>query len=323
MAVVRKALMCEASGASRHAKILDAVIGPNTEIQEGEVTSSLVGPLVGFHHQSMLIACLWPEGRGNVGHGAALGSNHTGRRADQEMHAGEGVFFGLSCQVQFPSNLLDAPWSLVAAGTRVPAGRWRLPFSLIRSEAGSDLPRVKPGWMWLQNAYALERAESKLASRDRTRGHVCQRSVLNLDVLEAVRAARALLRDPEAAFGPGLLTDSDRKEGIAAYTECLSLSALRAVLAATSGDLLDWAGAFLAEEFPQSDPGSLLARLPGLERLWVRRVRQSRERDDQRGVEVFPDYGRVHPPAREDDVVRTASTRARDTVRLVRERLHG
>ena len=322
MAVVRKALMCEASAASRHAKILNAVIGPNTEIQEGEVTSSLVGPLVGFHHQSMLIACLWPEGRGNVGHGAALGSNHTGRRADQEMHAGEGVFFGLSCQVQFPSNFSEAPWSLVAAGSKVPAGRWRLPLSLVRSEAGQDLPRVQPGWMWLQNAYSLERSESKLASRDRTRGHVCQRSVLNLDVLEAVQAARSLVRDPEAQFGPGRMTDSDRKEGIAAYTECLTLSALRAVLSGSEGDLLGWANEFLSGEFPGSDPESLLARLPGLERLWVRRVRQSRERDDQRGVQVFPDYGLVHLPAKEDEVVRAASLRARDTVRLVRERIH-
>ena len=323
MAVVRKALLCEASGASRHAKILDAVIGPNTEIQEGEVTSSLLGPLVGFHHQSLLIACLWPEGRGNVGHGAALGSNHTGRRADQELRPGEGQFFGLSCQVQFPANFSEAPWSLVGAGTRVPAGCWRLPFSLIRTVAGRDLPQVQPGWMWLQNAYALERAESKLASRDHTRNRVCQRPVLNLAVLESVQRARSVLRDPDAAFGPGHMTDSDRREGIAAYTECLTLSALRALLAGTEGDVLEWAGGFLAEEFSASGADSLLARLPGLERLWLRRVRQSRERDDQRGTDVFPDYGEVHPPARDDEIVRAAALRARETVRLVRERLHG
>ena len=75
--------------------------------------------------------------------------------------------------------------------------------------------------------------------------------------------------------------------------------------------------------FPPWEPISLLARLPGLERLWLRRVRQSRERDDQRGAEVFPDYAEVHPPARDDEIVRAAALRARETVRLVRERQHG
>jgi hypothetical protein len=323
MAVVRKALLCEASGASRHAKILDAVIGPNTEIQEGEVTSSLVGPLVGFHHQSLLIASLWPEGRGNVGHGASLGSNHTGRRADQELRPGEGLFFGLCCQVQFPCDFSQGQWSLVGSGTKVPSGRWPFPFSLVRSEAGQESPRVQPGWMWLQNAYALERAEVKLAARDRTRNKVCQRAVLNLDVLASVRSARELLRSDAPLPCPGRIADSDRKEGIAAYTECMTLSALRTVLVGTEGEALDWARSFLSEEFPGQEPRDLLARLPGLERLWVRRVRKSRERDEQRGQEVFPDYDQVHSPAREDEIVRSASVRARDTARLVRDLPHG
>jgi hypothetical protein len=323
MAVVRKALLCEASGASRHAKILDAVIGPNTEIQEGEVTSSLVGPLVGFHHQSLLIACLWPEGRGNVGHGAALGSNHTGRRADQELLPGEGQFFGLCSQVQFPSDFSGAPWSLVAMGTKVPPGRWTLPFSLVRTEPGTDRLRVQPGWMWLQNAYALERAESKLGSRDRTRGRTCARPLLHRGILEAVRDARDRLRSGEPLSDPGLLSPSDREEGVAAYSECLLLASLRAILAGSEGELLDWSREFLASEFPEVASEALLSRLPGLERLWVHRVRRSREKDDARGAEVFEDYGTVHAPAREDDMVKAAAARARDTARLVRERLHG
>ena len=322
MAVVRKALLCEASGASRHAKIFNAVIGPNTEVQEGEITNSLVGPLVGFHHQSMLIACLWPDGRGNVAHGAALGSNHTGRRADQELRPGEGQFFGLCSQVQFPSDFSDAPWTLVASGTKVPSGRWTLPFSLIRTEAGSDRPRVQPGWMWLHNAFALERAESKLGSRDRTRTKSCQRPLLHAGLLRKVQDARTFLRSTTRPETPGLLSDRDRIDGIDAYTECMTLAALRAVLAGTEGDLLEWAHGFLAEEFPGPSPESLLSRLPGLERLWLRRVRKSREKDDVRGAEVFEDYALVHVPARDDETVRTAAARARDTARQVRERPH-
>ena len=329
MAVVRKALLCEASGASRHAKILDAIIGPNTEVQEGEVTSSLVGPLVGFHHQSLLIACLWPEGRGNVGHGAALGSNHTGRRADQELWPGEGQFFGLCSQVKFPANFSEAPWTLVATGAVVPPGRLRLPFSLVRSEAGQELPRVQPGWMWLHNAYSLERAERKLASRDRTRSKCCQRPLLHLELLERVDEARSILRaangqemwDPSSlpALGMCRMTESDRKEAVSAYTECLTLAALRTILAGTEGELLAWAESFLAREFPDMDKPRILRRLPGMERLWLRRVRRSRERDDKRGQEVFDDYSAVHPSAKDDEVVKAAAVRARETARLVRE----
>jgi hypothetical protein len=177
--------------------------------------------------------------------------------------------------------------------------------------------------MWLQNAYALERAEVKLAARDRTRNKVCQRAVLNLDVLASVRSARELLRSDAPLPCPGRIADSDRKEGIAAYTECMTLSALRTVLVGTEGEALDWARSFLSEEFPGQEPRDLLARLPGLERLWVRRVRKSRERDEQRGQEVFPDYDQVHSPAREDEIVRSASVRARDTARLVRDLPHG
>lgn len=36
-----------------------------------------------------------PPHTGNVAYGAKVGSNHTGRAADQEAVLGEGVFFGL------------------------------------------------------------------------------------------------------------------------------------------------------------------------------------------------------------------------------------
>jgi hypothetical protein len=54
MSVVNNALMCEHSDAERHAKLLDSILGPNSGVAEGEVTSCLVGPFVGFHHQVSL-----------------------------------------------------------------------------------------------------------------------------------------------------------------------------------------------------------------------------------------------------------------------------
>ena len=316
---------------SRHAKVTHAVLGYNTEIQEGEVTSCLVGPLVGFHHQSLLIAALWPEGRGNVGHGAALGSNHTGRTADQELRPAEGQFFGLSCLVKFPANFEDAPWTLIASGAHVAPGRFALPFSLIRSEPLEDRPLATPGWMWQHNAWALERAEAKLASRDRTRGRLCTRPLLHEALLRQVERARAALLGSPAwktvgaesfpAAGMCRITEADRNAGVDAYTECLRLAALRSVLAGESSPLRAWATEFLEQEFPGSPPESLLVHLPGLERLWVRRVRKSRDRDSLRGKAVFDDYAAVHPEPKDDEVIKAASLRARETARAVRERL--
>jgi hypothetical protein len=330
-AIVRSALLCECAGASRHAKVTQSILGCNTEIQEGEVTSSLVGPLVGFHHQSLLIAALWPEGRGNVAHGAALGSNHTGRTADQELRPGEGQFFGLSCLVKFPGNFQDAPWSMIASGCQVPPGRFALPFSLIRPEAGEDRPLASPGWMWLHNAWALERAETKLAERDRTRSKLCARPFLHLDILLQVEKARsALLASPawktigrEALPEAGMcrVTESDRNAGVDAYTECLRLCALRALLEGDASPISEWSHAFLSREFPGMDEKALLEHLPGLERLWLRRVRRSRERDDIRGMATFDDYAAVHPGAKDDPVIKSASLRARETAKLVRDRL--
>jgi len=243
----------------------------------------------------------------------------------------EGQFFGLSCLVKFPGNFEDAPWTLIASGTQVPPGRFSLPFSLIRDQAGEEKPLASPGWMWLHNAWALERAEAKLASRDRTRAHLCTRPLFHEDLLRQVELARtALLASPawktvgsEVMPEAGMcrVTESDRNLGVDAYTECLRLSALRAVLAGESSPISKWALEFLGREFPAQSEESLLAHLPGLERLWVRRVRRSRERDDLRGRVVFDDYATVHLPAKEDDVIKAASLRARETARAVRDRL--
>lgn len=78
------------SHADKHGKLLGALLGPNSGVSEGEISASLVGPFVGFHHQALLIAAMWPAGKGNVGYGANVGSNHTGKAPDQELRPGEG-----------------------------------------------------------------------------------------------------------------------------------------------------------------------------------------------------------------------------------------
>ena len=67
-----------------------------------------------FHSHSFL--ALWFYGKGNIGYGANVGSNHTGRLPDQECIPGEGVFFGLGCNIKYPCNFAKAPYSLIASG---------------------------------------------------------------------------------------------------------------------------------------------------------------------------------------------------------------
>ncbi|KNC71228.1 hypothetical protein SARC_16234, partial [Sphaeroforma arctica JP610] len=75
----QNSVLCEHSHVERHGMLSDSLLGPNSGVAEGEITASLCGPFVGFHHQSLLIAAFWPEGKGNVGYGANVGSNHTSK----------------------------------------------------------------------------------------------------------------------------------------------------------------------------------------------------------------------------------------------------
>lgn len=328
-AVVRKALLCPYAGAAKHAKVTDSVLGPNTDVNEGEVTSCLLGPLVGFHHQSMLIAALWPEGRGNVGHGASVGSNHTGRAADQELFAAEGMFFGLCSQVKYPADFSRAPHTLIATGTVLAPMRFSLPFSLILPAAPGEPNPCLPGWTWQHNAWALERCEAKWDSRDRTRDRSCRKPLLDEPILEAVRAARTALLAVSGQetwsgaeipqLGGCRMREADRKAAVVSYGEILQIAALRALLEGVASPLHGWARQFLSEEFPGEAHSRLLVRLPVLERLWAGRVLRSREKDDARGTAVFDDYRTVHAPIKDDPVVKIASHRARETARRVRE----
>src|SRR5262249_53211650 len=66
LAIVENSVLLEHSHAERHGKVSASILGPNTGVAAGEAISCLLGPFVSFHHQALLIATLWPEGRGNV-----------------------------------------------------------------------------------------------------------------------------------------------------------------------------------------------------------------------------------------------------------------
>ena len=170
-ATVSDSVLFPASGAHASATVSHCIIATGTSIGRGEASHSLIGPFVGFHHTSLLIAALWPRGRGNVAAGALLGSNHTGKLPDQEIRPGEGVFFGLGVAAKLPGVFDGAQYSLVAAGASLLPQRIDYPFSLVappaRRPSGvqTGFNELLPGWMLYDNAYALARNEHKFAQR--------------------------------------------------------------------------------------------------------------------------------------------------------------
>jgi uncharacterized protein DUF4954 len=180
---VSHSVLLEHSSVAWGGMVSQSVVGPNTQVHKGEMTASIVGPFVGFHHQSLLISALWPEGRGNIAYGANVGSNHTGRKPDQEIRPGEGNFFGLGCSIKFPANFEESPYSLFATGVTTLPQRLAFPFSLIAqpmssvpagaatAESAPALNEIAPGWMWSDNSYSLARRGYKFEASNQARRH--------------------------------------------------------------------------------------------------------------------------------------------------------
>ena len=198
-----QSLFCEHTTSSCNAKIVNSIIAPNTGVSSGECNSSLVGPFIGFHHNSVLISAMWYEGKGNIGYGANIGSNHTGRLPDQECIPGEGVFFGLGCNIKYPCNLHNAPYSIIASGVTLLPQRMDFPFSLInrpsKPHAGISpaLNEVFPGWVLYGNYYMIVRNEDKFAHRNKSKRNLFEMSIIRPEIVAMIFKARSLL-----AFGP-------------------------------------------------------------------------------------------------------------------------
>ncbi len=235
---VTDTLLMEEAQAGPHSLVVSTILGPDVHVSAGEVHASIVGPNTNAHHQSLLIGCLWPLGRGNVGYGANVGSNHTGRLPDQECTAGEGVFWGLSTVIKFPVDLSSAPYTLVAAGTTLSPQRVTMPFSLIvASGEGND---ILPGWLLRSSPYTLARNEAKYATRRKAKRHFDYTGwkILRAETVQLCWQARQALLSPASSASifleteiPGLganrLSEKGRLAGVEAYTSCIQMFALR------------------------------------------------------------------------------------------------
>ena len=313
-------ILLEYSGAERQALVTESLIGPNTTVGGGEVTASYLGPFVGFHHQSLLIAAWWPEGRGNIGYGANIGSNHTSRSPDQELWAGEGTFFGLATAVKFPANFQDAPYSLLASGVVTLPQRLSLPFSLILDEPLDSpetrgLNRLIPGWVLKENVYLLMRNEAKFLARNRASRHSFDLRIFRPETVEKLWKARVLLANTEGkavytktdlpAVGKNYMLEEGRREALNVYREFLKYAALKLFsereLAGTPCDG-DWLGGLFRrlnlDYF--STEQNLSLYLVEEQNLWTASLR-AKEKDDQRGESIIPDYSAFHRLAEEDE----------------------
>lgn len=322
-AVVERTILLEHAAVDRFGKVCDSVIGPNSGIGGAEVTSSLVGPFVGCHHQSLLIAARWPGGRGNLGYGAAVGCNHTSRAPDQEAVLGEGLFIGLGARLQYPIDLSRAPYSVIASGVNLPAQKLAFPFSLVRP-AAEPIPGAPPGanvlipaWVLSENLYSVQRSELKYRSRDRATWHTLAHEVFSSEVMTLVGDALRRLQCPAGTrevytereipgLGRNVLTERHRAFAVRTYADHLEryhllrlLEQARRVVATERGS----ADESLAGSDDHGD-WQKLHRLAGLLEAFGMAVQESKARDEARGQKIIEDYASAHAPTRDDPVVR-------------------
>jgi hypothetical protein len=335
---VSHGILLEHSSVSWGGMVFQSVVGPNTQVNKGEMSASIVGPFVGFHHQSLLISAIWPEGRGNIAYGANVGSNHTGKKPDQEIRPGEGNFFGLGCSIKFPANFDDSPYSIIATGVATLPQRLAFPFSLINQplagvpELGPAINEIVPGWMWSDNAYSLVRRSYKFESSNEARRHdfsadpastwktgfFAGRMFTAAIAHKALKARQALraappdkayyLEDAVAGLGKNFMRGKQRERSLAAYEDYLAFFLMRTYAdrpgEAWDTDLSDLVSA-IRKELSLGE-----ASVPDA-RAWVEtqkpripalkeNILASLRRDDKRGKQIFDDYADFHAPPEED-----------------------
>ncbi|EJK45892.1 hypothetical protein THAOC_35470, partial [Thalassiosira oceanica] len=265
--------LMERSAVGPHSFTANAIYGPDSHVSGGEVHCTVFGPNANSHHQSLLIGILWPLGRGNVGYGSNVGSNHTGRIPDQETSVGEGTvrpFWGLGSVIKFPVDLTHSPYTIIAAGVQLPPQRIRFPFSLITDGPGG-MNQITPGWLLQYSPYTVARSEVKFANRRSAKRHDFYTGwrILRPGVVDMLVDARDRLvaaakddgrqsagdesgtrkSDKKRVFktdravdglGSNQLVEKGRTIGIRAYTDAVQRYALRGMLeriaAATATD---------------------------------------------------------------------------------------
>lgn len=325
-AEVQRSVLMSRSKVGCKAIVKSSIVAPCCHIEEGEVNSSYMGPLTQMHHHSLLIATLWPDGCGNLGYGANVGSNHTGRMPDQEIMPGQGMFFGLGVNVKFPANYRESPFTLIASGVTTMPQRVKFPFSLVRSGdpqlmgVPARLNEILPAWNYARNAYALDRNIYKYAQRGK--GAV-PNSYFSLYGAETVHYAfdaycRLQVNQVQDVYtkehidglGENFLRERVRQKALKTYGEYLERYVLDQMIALVENDaslalqppreLRRLLSGDLNREISRVVPmpatfDELVKRYRTLEKEWFDGVAHGLDKDIARGKEIFDDYESAHP----------------------------
>jgi hypothetical protein len=238
--VIEYSILSDLTKVSIHGKVVHSLVGSYSGVESGECVSSLLGPFVGFHHQSLCIATYWPAGKGNIGYGANVGSNHSGKAPDCELIAGEGIFFGLATVIKFPCNFENAPYSLIASGVICLPQKLEMPFSLINTGSTNALNEISPGWVLSDNMFTLLRNQDKFAKRQKKEATVVyDHEVFRSDIMDLIVVARNRLMSVSgdkdtvyteneiAGLGKNFLRESTRLRAIDTYGFVLRWYGLR------------------------------------------------------------------------------------------------
>ena len=316
MALVQNSLLCEYSGVERHGKVQSSIIGPNTHIGEGEVTASILGPFIGFHHQSMLIGSLWFEGRGNVGYGANVGSNHTSKLPDQELFAGEGLFYGLGCNIKFPADYRRAVYSIIATGVTTLPQKVEFPFSLIsqpftsHAEISPAYNEIIPGWVLSDNAYAIFRNESKFLKRNKAKRLKFDFRIFRPKIIEIMLDAYKILSNVKIKkvytdkdipqLGKNFMTDDNRRKGLKAYEQFLHYFCLKSLYESGESQLTQEITQILELNIDKNNISNSYLRI---RKEILIKIINSKIKDDKRGAKIIDDYEEWHADIEDDELI--------------------
>eukprot|EP00123_Amoebidium_parasiticum_P012661 comp21505_c0_seq1/m.29831 comp21505_c0_seq1/g.29831 ORF comp21505_c0_seq1/g.29831 comp21505_c0_seq1/m.29831 type:complete len:650 (-) comp21505_c0_seq1:31-1980(-) len=362
VSMTSNALLCEYSTVIHHGKVGDSIIGPNSLVSEGECTAALCGPFVMLEHQALLIACFWPQGKGSLGYGANVGSNHTSKAPDQELWSGEGTFYGLGCCIKYPTDLTQAAYSVVGSGAITLPQKFCFPFSLISSPAANiagispAFNEVTPAWSLSHNIETLRRNENRMIKTNRAVRQKFTFDVLRPETVDQMIEARDVLKSAagkatlhtetgEAVYtekqAPGLgknyMRECKRIAGVEVYTFYIQYYCLMGMYEQLKGgapietvlsDEVDkhfWAHQrpTLSKELPGVGVRELLKMLLGMKAKITSDVRASKEVDDVLGRAVISDYEEAHRPAHADPFVVESEQRMAEVAKDVETWLAG
>ncbi len=341
MPIIHNSLLMEYSHAEKHCNIINSIIGPNSSLGEAEITSSFAGPFTAAHHHSLLIASIWPGGRGNIGYGANVGSNHTSRLPDQEILPGEGMFFGLGSSIKFPADYRKSPYTVISTGTVTLPQRVEFPFSLITQQSGTESSlsplynELIPAWILSDNIYSVIRNESKYRKRNRSRRYDTDFSILRPEIIDLMITSRDRLKNLSdikniyteseiEGTGKNYITEKNRINGIDAYTFYIQFYALKLlahrtgkILSGNNGieidiiyeddpDISNWSHArsvLSAEELKDISLKDNLEKLINKNNIFLSSVYSSKDKDYVRGNKIISDYSEFHRPTGEDQFI--------------------